>query len=120
MTNLRTIFASTIVATTIGLFHPSTAQAQYSNLSVNCGAGRTAVISQNDGGTRVNCVTARRSARAIEAPRKRSWQKSALIIGGSAGTGAGVGALVGGKKGALIGAALGGGSASIYEGAKRR
>jgi hypothetical protein len=51
--------------------------------------------------------------------KKRSWQKSALVIGGSAGTGAGVGGLVAGKKGALVGAAIGGGAASIYESAKR-
>ncbi|HEY7474182.1 MAG TPA: hypothetical protein VH679_04175 [Vicinamibacterales bacterium] len=50
---------------------------------------------------------------------KRSWQKTALIIGGTAGAGAGVGALIGGKKGALIGAALGGGGASIFEAVKR-
>ena len=50
----------------------------------------------------------------------RSWGKSALIIGGSAGTGAGIGGIVNGRKGALIGAALGGGAASIYESAKRR
>jgi hypothetical protein len=49
----------------------------------------------------------------------RSWQKSALVIGGSAGTGAGVGAIAGGKKGALIGAAIGGGAASLYEAIKR-
>ncbi|RPH58797.1 MAG: hypothetical protein EHM89_11800 [Acidobacteria bacterium] len=51
--------------------------------------------------------------------KKRSWQKAALLIGGSAGTGAGVGGLVAGKKGALVGAAIGGGAASIYEGVKR-
>ncbi len=50
----------------------------------------------------------------------RSWQKSALIIGGSAGAGAGVGAAVGGKKGALIGAAIGGGAATIYDQVTRR
>lgn len=50
---------------------------------------------------------------------KRSWKKTALVIGGSAGAGAGVGALAGGKKGALIGAAVGGGAASIYEAIKR-
>lgn len=49
----------------------------------------------------------------------RSWQKTALVIGGTAASGAGVGALVGGKKGALIGAAIGGGGASIYEATKR-
>ena len=51
---------------------------------------------------------------------KRSWQKTALIIGGSAGAGAGVGAIAGGKKGALIGAAIGGGAASIFEAMKRK
>ena len=57
-----------------------------------------------------------------EAPdeRGRTWQKSALIIGGAAASGAGVGAIVDGKKGALIGAALGGGAASIYEATRRR
>jgi hypothetical protein len=42
-----------------------------------------------------------------------------MVIGGSTAAGAGVGGIIGGKKGALIGAALGGGSASIYEAAKR-
>jgi hypothetical protein len=59
------------------------------------------------------------------APRRaaasgRSWKKTALVIGGSAGAGAGVGALAGGKKGALIGAAIGGGAATLYEATKRR
>lgn len=53
-------------------------------------------------------------------PAGRSWQKTALVIGGSAGAGAGVGGLIGGKKGALIGAAIGGGSATLFEAAKRR
>jgi hypothetical protein len=52
------------------------------------------------------------------APR-RSWGKTALILGGSAASGAGVGGIVGGKKGALIGAAIGGGAASIYEATRR-
>ena len=69
-----------------------------------------------------------RTVRATSAPRtvtrqveepKRSWQKTALVIGGSAGAGAGVGAIAGGKKGALIGAAIGGGAASIFEAIKR-
>ena len=54
-----------------------------------------------------------------EEPEGRSWQKTAMIIGGSAASGAGVGAIVKGKKGALIGAAIGGGAASIYEASKR-
>ena len=49
----------------------------------------------------------------------RSWQKSALLIGGSAAGGAGVGALIGGRKGAGIGALLGGGTAAIYDQVKR-
>ena len=61
-----------------------------------------------------------------DAPRERrvssgrSWQKSAIIIGSSAGIAAGVGGAVGGKKGALIGAALGGGGAAIWDQATRR
>jgi uncharacterized protein YcfJ len=58
------------------------------------------------------------SARQVET-KKRSWQKTALVIGGSTAAGAGVGGLAGGKKGALIGAAVGGGAATIYEAIKR-
>jgi hypothetical protein len=50
----------------------------------------------------------------------RTWQKSAVIIGSSAGIGAGVGGAVKGKKGALIGAAIGGGAATIWDQATRR
>lgn len=54
-----------------------------------------------------------------QAPEKRSWRKTALVIGGSSAAGAGVGGLIHGGKGALIGAAIGGGAASIYEATKR-
>jgi hypothetical protein len=57
---------------------------------------------------------------ASEVQPRRTWQKSALLIGGSAGAGAGVGALMGGKKGALAGAAIGGGAAAIFDQVKRR
>lgn len=50
----------------------------------------------------------------------RTWKKSAVIIGSSAGIGAGVGAAMGGKKGALIGAAIGGGSAAIWDQVTRK
>ena len=50
----------------------------------------------------------------------RTVQKSALIIGSSAGIGAGVGAAIGGKKGALIGAAIGGGGAAVWDQVTRR
>ena len=54
-----------------------------------------------------------------ESASHRTWQKSALLIGGSAAGGAGIGALIGGKKGAGIGALVGGGSAALFDYAKR-
>ena len=106
---------------------------------VTCGPGQHAIV--RDGfvrgqpATRVACVSraghgsyASRTrydhlthyVPPYHATRRRSWGKSALIIGGSAGTGAGIGGIAGGKKGALVGAALGGGVASLYEGRHRR
>lgn len=64
-------------------------------------------------------AAAPRRTTAKPAASKRSWQKTALVIGGSAGAGAGIGAIAGDKKGALIGAAIGGGAAAIYEAIKR-
>jgi hypothetical protein len=46
---------------------------------------------------------------------KRSWEKEALIIGGSAGAGTVIGAVAGGKKGAGIGAVAGGVGGLIYD-----
>jgi hypothetical protein len=97
---------------------------------VTCGSGQRAIVRnafvRGETVTRVDCVSsgyrtaAYRTARYRTERRHRSWQKSALIIGGSTATGAGIGGIVHGKKGALIGAALGGGASSIYEGARRR
>jgi hypothetical protein len=50
---------------------------------------------------------------------KRTWEKEALIIGGSAGAGTAIGAVAGGKKGAAIGAAAGGIGGLIYDMATR-
>ncbi len=51
--------------------------------------------------------------------KTRSWEKEALIIGGSAGAGTAIGALAGGKKGAAVGAAAGGVGGLIYDLATR-
>ena len=58
--------------------------------------------------------------RVVVRQPKRSVQKSAIIIGSSAGVGAGIGAAVGGKKGAGIGALLGGGGAAVWDQITRR
>jgi hypothetical protein len=50
---------------------------------------------------------------------KRSWEKEALIIGGSAGAGTAIGAIAGGKKGAGVGAVAGGVGGLIYDLATR-
>jgi hypothetical protein len=52
---------------------------------------------------------------APQRPQKRSWEKEALIIGGSAGAGTLIGAVAGGKKGAAVGAAAGGVGGLIYD-----
>jgi len=118
-------------ATLVTLFAGS--QAFASPVIVACGPSQHTVVRdayvRGELVTKVACVgDAYRAAlpvrydgsRYIYRRPHRSWGKSALIIGGSAGTGAGIGGLVGGGKGALIGAALGGGVGSLYEGAHRR
>ena len=60
------------------------------------------------------------SERIIVRQPRRSVQKSAIIIGSSAGVGAGIGAAVGGKKGAGIGALIGGGGAAVWDQITRR
>jgi len=57
---------------------------------------------------------------AVERAPSRSWQKTAMVIGGSSAAAAGVGAIFGGKKGALIGAAIGGGAGTLYEMKQRK
>jgi len=51
--------------------------------------------------------------------KKRSWEKDALIIGGSAGAGTLIGAVAGSKKGAAVGATAGGIGGLIYDLATR-
>lgn len=68
---------------------------------------------------RVQPVVARRTVRRYQGSRvvvrKRSWKKSAAIIGGSAAGGAAIGALAGGGKGAAIGALAGGAAGTVYD-----
>ena len=56
----------------------------------------------------------RQATRSSES-ETRSWQKEAIIIGGSTAAGAGIGAIAGGKKGAAIGAISGGVAGLIYD-----
>ena len=67
--------------------------------------------------TREELTRAPAVQRQAEAPHsnKRSWEKEALIIGGTAGGGAVIGAVAGGKKGAGIGAAAGGVGGLIFD-----
>ena len=83
-------------------------------------AGLVAPVTQPTYAAPVRTRTAAAPRTAARSEGGRSWQKTALVIGGSTGAGAGIGGIIGGKKGALIGAAIGGGSASIYEAIKRR
>lgn len=108
----------------------SSAQDRYGDDSVviECAAGQRAVMEQRRVSGRTQLVArceraatavARRATYSERVPR-RTKTKTALMIAGSTATGAGVGGALKGKKGALIGAAIGGGTASIYEAAKRR
>ena len=54
-------------------------------------------------------------SRPVVTKKKRSWEKEALIIGGSAGAGAAIGGIAGGGKGAAIGATAGGVGGLIYD-----
>jgi hypothetical protein len=60
-----------------------------------------------------------RSTPTSERKQGRSWQKSALIIGGSAAGGAGVGAVLGGTSGAKKGAVVGGIGGLVFDLATR-
>jgi len=115
---------------------PAVGSAQYvvddqPSVIVECGSGQRAAMEQRriNGRTQVvaRCegaqarpVARRSTAQYAEGAPQRAKTKTALMIGGAAATGAGVGGALKGTKGALMGAAIGGGSASIYEAAKRR
>lgn len=59
-------------------------------------------------------------SRGEAAPSRRTWERSAVIIGSSAAVGATVGGLTKGKKGALIGGIVGGGAATVWDQVTRR
>ena len=68
--------------------------------------------------TRQQLVQAPTAARFQKVPKRGktpSWQKDALIVGGSAGGGALIGAAAGGAKGAGVGAVAGGVGGLIYD-----
>ena len=60
------------------------------------------------------------AAPVTQTQKKRSWEREALIVGGSAGAGAAIGAVAGGKKGAGIGALSGGVAGLVYDLATRK
>jgi hypothetical protein len=98
---------------------PQTAAAPRAPQPVYSDAGDARIVPVDTRGAR----PVRTSQTVYETRRvepKRSVQKSAIIIGSSAGVGAGVGAAMGGKKGALIGAAIGGGGATVWDQVTRR
>ena len=136
---LRMIAAGCVASAALAA--PATGEAQsyrYADdepaVVVECAPGQRAVMAQR----RVNGVNqvvarcegtaqpvrarpvSRSTVRTAERVPHRTKTKTALMIAGSAATGAGVGGALKGRKGAIIGAAIGGGSASIYEAAKRR
>jgi hypothetical protein len=140
VTNHVKMIAASFVAS-VALATPTAGSAQsyrYADdepaVVVECAPGQRAVMAQRrvNGSTQVvarcegtaQAARARRvsrsNARYIERAPERTKTKTALMIAGSAATGAGVGGALKGKKGAILGAAIGGGSASIYEAAKRR
>jgi hypothetical protein len=59
-------------------------------------------------------ATSYATAPAVQRPH-RSWERSAVIIGASSGTGAVIGGLAHGGKGAAIGAIAGGAAGLIYD-----
>jgi hypothetical protein len=134
LNSVRIIAASFVVFGTLGA--PAVGSAQYvtddqPSVVVECGPGQRAVMEQRriNGrtqvvarceGTQVRPVARRSTVQYAERAPERTKTKTALMIGGSAATGAGVGGALKGKQGAIIGAAIGGGSAAIYEAAKRR
>ena len=78
---------------------------------------RTAAVAPRPAAVRR--VAALSPAPVVAEKKKRTWQKEALIIGGSAGAGAAIGAIAGGKKGAAIGGVSGGVAGAIYDIATR-
>jgi hypothetical protein len=75
-------------------------------------------VRMNDHVTRQQVVQDPRAVRYQTEPQhknRQSWEKDALIVGGSAAGGALIGATAGGKKGAGVGAAAGGVGGLIYD-----
>jgi hypothetical protein len=112
MTDVACITRSSSFAPQAAYAQPVYTQAGYAQPVYNDNIVRRPV-------TQARTVSRSSTSAARRETSDRSWGKTAMIIGGSAGGGAGLGGLIGGKKGALIGAAIGGGAATIYEARKR-
>jgi hypothetical protein len=80
-------------------------------IALQQGATREAVVSTPQ-------VVARQTEHVH--PRRPSWERDVLLVGGGAAGGAGIGALAGGKKGAAIGAGAGGIGGLIYDLASKK
>ena len=136
---VRTMAAGIVACAALAVPATGSAQTRYLDdepaVVVECGPGQRAVMTQRrvngvnqvvarcEGtpqAVRASRVSRASNARYVERVPQRTKTKTALMIAGSAATGAGVGGALKGKKGAILGAAIGGGSASIYEAAKRR
>ena len=78
-------------------------------------APTAAPAARQSGSSRVTSV----STEPQTVHHKRSWEKEALIIGGSSAAGAAIGGIAGGGKGAGIGALSGAAAGTIYDVATR-
>ena len=115
--NFVKFVAAASVALATSVFVPvASAQTGRTQVASHCDETRAGAVRPAS----ARSVAQRSTVRSVEEAPERSKTKSALMIGGAAAAGAGVGGAISGTKGALIGAAIGGGSASIYEAAKRR
>jgi hypothetical protein len=113
---LSGLMANGIYTATTRAFSPAE---EKSSLSLSNGVSSPTVTRMHFVQPKTVYVSDRAPGRISEAPKKRSLQQEALIVGGSAGAGAAIGAIAGGGKGAGIGALSGGIAGLVYDLATR-